>query len=82
MELQNGIRILSIPSMAWLSDAQKQNVRVWIEALRSKKYEQGKGFLKTIDNKFCCLGVACDVVSDIFKTHWKGGPEDVCYSLE
>ena len=30
----------------------------WIAALRSDKYEQGRGALRTGD-AFCCLGVAC-----------------------
>lgn len=34
----------------------------WIAALLSGKYEQGKACLRTADNKFCCLGVACDVI--------------------
>lgn len=32
----------------------------WIAALRSGKYEQGHGVLKSGD-KFCCLGVACEL---------------------
>lgn len=32
----------------------------WLEALRSGKYKQGKEFLKR-GNKFCCLGVLCDI---------------------
>lgn len=32
----------------------------WVEALRSKKYKQGKNQLKRGD-KFCCLGVLCDL---------------------
>ena len=31
-----------------------------VEALRSGDYEQGKARLKS-GNKFCCLGVACDL---------------------
>lgn len=34
----------------------------WIAALRSDEYEQGVGKLRNADNKFCCLGVLCDVV--------------------
>lgn len=35
----------------------------WIDALRSGKYEQGKNQL--VDNgKYCCLGVACDLLAD------------------
>jgi len=37
----------------------------WIEALRSGKYKQGEGQLVGV-NKFCCLGVLCDVVKDEF----------------
>lgn len=33
----------------------------WVEALESGKYPQGKSKLRTIDNEFCCLGVACDL---------------------
>lgn len=37
---------------------------VWIEALRSGVYKQGKGNLYDPDNKtYCCLGVLC-VVND------------------
>lgn len=34
----------------------------WIEALRSGKYEQGRGRLRSEDNKYCCLGVLCDLI--------------------
>jgi hypothetical protein len=40
----------------------------WIKALRSGKYEQGKNCLRSFDDKFCCLGVLCDIM-DI--PHWK-----------
>lgn len=33
----------------------------WTDALRSGKYQQGVGALRSGDNKFCCLGVLCDV---------------------
>jgi hypothetical protein len=33
----------------------------WLSALRSGKYKQGKEALRTKKNKFCCLGVLCDV---------------------
>lgn len=35
----------------------------WIKALRSGDYEQGRGVLKSTDDKYCCLGVLCDVVN-------------------
>lgn len=33
--------------------------KIWVDALRSGKYQQGKGCLYR-DGKFCCLGVACE----------------------
>jgi hypothetical protein len=33
----------------------------WVEALRSGKYKQGKGTLRTLNNQYCCLGVLCDI---------------------
>lgn len=35
----------------------------WLKALRSGKYKQGKGVLRTADNRFCCMGVLVDVMS-------------------
>lgn len=32
----------------------------WLEALESGKFEQGRDFLRSED-KFCCLGVACEL---------------------
>lgn len=34
----------------------------WLEALRSGKYIQGKHALRTLENGFCCMGVACDLI--------------------
>ncbi len=34
--------------------------KLWIDALRSDKYKQGKGDLR-IGDSFCCLGVLCDI---------------------
>lgn len=36
----------------------------WVAALRSGKYEQGKWALNS-NNKFCCLGVLCDISPDV-----------------
>ena len=46
--------------MEYTTEETKSNRKKWVEALRSGKYEQTKGTLKTED-KFCCLGVACDI---------------------
>lgn len=42
----------------------KENIRRWVEALRSGNYKQGKGYLQVVDEfsvSYCCLGVACDI---------------------
>ena len=54
-----------------------QNIKKqWVEALRSGKYKQGRGCLrvryKTID-KFCCLGVLCDLHAQATNCEWEGG---------
>ena len=36
--------------------------RKWVDALRSGKYQQGFGALKTKAGGYCCLGVLCDAV--------------------
>lgn len=38
----------------------KRIMEKWVKALRSKKYKQGKDFLRQ-NNEFCCLGVLCDL---------------------
>lgn len=50
----------------------------WLEALRSGKYKQGRGMLRTPENSFCCLGVLCDVVDpnkwkEIYLGEWVYG---------
>jgi hypothetical protein len=35
--------------------------KVWVEALRSGRYQQGTGVLRNEQNEFCCLGVLCDL---------------------
>lgn len=57
----------------------------WLEALRSgigpsgTVYQQGTGVLKSTDNKFCCLGVLCDIVDP---TAWKPSLEgDQCFDF-
>ena len=41
----------------------KADKKAWVAALRSGKYKQGRGFLCR-DGKYCCLGVAYDVLFD------------------
>lgn len=50
----------------------------WVDALRSKKYQQGTGCLKQTKNqqdKFCCLGVLTDIaIKDGLKIIEQSGP--------
>lgn len=39
----------------------KERVRLLVDALRSGEYEQGEGVLRPEDDKYCCVGVGCDV---------------------
>ena len=41
-----------------------ENIKKWVDALRSGAYEQGQGALATPNGdsvKYCCLGVACEI---------------------
>jgi len=38
--------------------------QLWLEALRSGKYEQGKSLLRPDDNSYCCLGVLCQIAEE------------------
>jgi hypothetical protein len=44
----------------WTKEQQAEHRKLWVEALRSGKYEQTQARLKRGDG-FCCLGVACDI---------------------
>lgn len=51
--------------------------KLWIKALRSGKWKQGRAWLRidgTRDGEpeFCCLGVLCDLHSRATDTAWKG----------
>lgn len=39
--------------------------RLWLEALRSGEYKQGRKVLKTNSELFCCLGVYADAVEQV-----------------
>ena len=47
----------------------KELKQKWIDALRSGKYTQGRGVLRSRTNSFCCLGVLLDISG---KGEWKG----------
>lgn len=48
----------------------------WLEALRSDKYEQGTGVLRTSSDEFCCLGVLCDIVKKDLDLEWFDDADD------
>lgn len=39
----------------------KQVITEWIDALESGEFEQGTGRLHSKNNRFCCLGVLCQL---------------------
>lgn len=47
------------------------NTKKWVKALRSGKYKQGTGRLRSMSDEYCCLGIACDV-SGLDKWKYKG----------
>ena len=50
---------------------------VWINALRSGKYEQGSEKLRSVTG-YCCLGVLCDIYAQEHNTQWEfRGDEEI-----
>lgn len=39
----------------------KHIMEKWVAKLESGEYEQGHGSLRPYENKFCCLGVLCNI---------------------
>jgi len=48
--------------------------RKWLEALRNGKYKQGKEALR-IKDKYCCLGVLCEIAKNSKYVNWYIGPD-------
>ena len=49
------------------------NAQKWVDALRSGKYTQTRGALRSDEGnnpKFCCLGVACDLYAQEVGGSW------------
>ncbi len=47
----------------YTKEEQAANRQKWTAALRSGDYPQGKHTLKTVADRYCCLGVACDLAA-------------------
>lgn len=43
----------------------------WVAALRSGKYKQNVGTLKSTSGKYCCLGVLCELYSKEHEVPWQ-----------
>lgn len=55
----------------------KEVMERWVVALRAGKYEQGIGVLRSADNKYCCLGVLCDILG----AQWTEPSDDSHYTV-
>jgi len=49
----------------------KKVAQLWIKALRSGKYKQGQNVLLDEKNRYCCLGVLCDLYNKDCRSHKK-----------
>jgi hypothetical protein len=58
----------------------KQNIQKWVDALRSGDYKQGTGRLKSENNTYCCLGVACEI-SELGKWENEDGIGNIDFPL-
>lgn len=47
-----------------------ENVKKWVNALRSGNFSQTKSKLKD-DNGYCCLGIACELYAEENGLDWK-----------
>lgn len=56
--------------------------KLWVDALRSGKFEQGQGRLKSHSNQFCCLGVLCEVHRKVTKKKGWDVDSDNTYNHE
>lgn len=48
----------------------KRIKKLWLKALRSRAYKQGRGMLR-IGDRFCCLGVLCDLRAKETGVGWR-----------
>ena len=58
----------------------KERVQLLIDALKSGEYKQGTGCLKKGD-RFCCLGVACDLYAKENGLAWHVDPKQPSDSI-
>ena len=51
----------------------------WVAALRSGRYKQGDGLLRSRNDEYCCLGVLCDVYDP---SRWGDKPDYSGYTWD
>jgi len=54
----------------------------WTAALRSGEYRQGQAVLRSINDRFCCLGVLCDLAEKAGVIRAHKTPDDWAYDGE
>lgn len=69
----------------------KKHVAIkWVTALRSKQFKQGQSYLCSV-NKYCCLGVLCEIAPKNLKlkkekgggvTYFNGEKFDIPYEVQ
>jgi len=47
--------------ITWTPEQQAEHRKLWVEALRSGKYQQAVDDLRDRTGAMCCLGVACEI---------------------
>lgn len=54
----------------------------WVAALRSGDYVQGRGVLRDNEDRFCCLGVLCDLAERDGAVRLLGGLDHMSYGVD
>ena len=57
-------------------------IRKWIDALRSGTFKQGREKLRSNRNRYCCLGVACELLPKKFNIKWVKEKGELLYGLD
>lgn len=57
---------------------------MWVAALESGEYKQGRCKLRGLDGGFCCLGVLCDLHAKATGKEWvvDGNPDTIRYTYD
>lgn len=82
MKLGNGMTITFIPNLsAQFNESQLPRIKKWIEVLRTNEYKQGQNQLRDED-RFCCLGVFCDLNKADWGGTWVKGEDGYEFSAK